>query len=74
MEMTMSIRWGVLSWLFTHPQVAEHEIDLTTRGRRGGSDPVHLALRWWGSQSPPDLPDGISRTLLQDIGLDRSRS
>lgn len=70
----MPIRSSLLSWLFAHPQVAEHEIGLTTRGRRGGDDPVHLALRWWGSQSPPDIPDGISRSLLQDIGLDRSRS
>ncbi len=70
----MPIRSSLLSWLFAHPHVAEHEIHLTTRGKRGGSDPVHMALRWWGSQSPPDIPDGISRSLLQDIGLDRSRS
>jgi hypothetical protein len=74
MEMTMPIRSTLLSWLFAHPQVAEHDILLTTRARPGGSDPVHLALRWWGSQSPPDIPDGISRSLMQDIGLDRSRS
>lgn len=70
----MPIRSTLLSWLFANPRIAMHEIDLTTPGRPGGHDPLHLAIRWWGSQSPPDLPDGISHNLLQDIGLDRSRS
>lgn len=69
----MPIRSSLLSWLFAHPQVAGQEIDLTTGVRPGGRDPVHLALRWWGSQSPPDIPDGVSENLLRDIGLDRSR-
>jgi len=35
---------------------------------------LHLALRWWGSQPPPGLPGGVNKRLLQDIGLDRSRT
>lgn len=69
----MPIRSNLLSWLFAHPQIAEHDIALTTPGRTGEHAPLHRAIRWWG-QSPPDLPDGVSRRLLQDIGLDRSRS
>ena len=74
METTMPIHSNLLSWLFGHPQIAEQEIMLTTRSKPGGRDPVHLAVRWWGSHSPPDTPGGLNRRLLQDIGLDRSRS
>lgn len=70
----MPIRSNLLSWLFAHPQVAEQEIALTTHVRPEGRDPLHLALRWWGSQSPPGLPGGVNKRLLQDIGLDRSRT
>lgn len=69
----MPIRSNLLSWLFAHPQIAEHEIDLTTGVRRSGREPLHLAIRWRGSQPPPEIPDGVSRNLLRDIGLDRSR-
>jgi hypothetical protein len=74
MEMKMPIRWSLLSWMFSQPQVAAQQIDLTTGRRAGGRDPLHRAIRWWGSQSPPGMPDGMSRNLLQDIGLDRSRT
>lgn len=70
----MPIRWSLLSWMFSQPQVAAQQIDLTTGRRAGGRDPLHRAIRWWGSQSPPGMPDGMSRNLLQDIGLDRSRT
>ena len=70
----MPINLSLLSWLFSHPQVAEQEIALTTRGRQDGREPLHLAVRWWGSQSPPVAPSGLNDRLLQDIGLDRSRS
>ena len=39
-----------------------------------GRDPDYKSLRWLNGQSPPDLPDGLNRKLLQDIGLDRSRT
>ena len=74
MEIIMPIRSSLLSWLFAHPQVAEQEIALTTHGKRDGRDPLHVALRWWGSQPPPGLPSGVNQRLLQDIGLDRSRT
>lgn len=70
----MPINSTLLSWLFSHPQIAEHDIALTTDGKRDGRTPLHLAVRWWGSQSPPNLRDGLNDRLLQDIGLDRSRS
>lgn len=70
----MPIRSNLLSWLFAHPHIAEQEMHLTTRDSTSRREPVHLALRWWGSQSPPDVPDGVNARLLQDIGLDRSRS
>lgn len=74
MEIIMQIRTSLLSWLFAHPQVAEREIALTTRGKPERRDPLHVALRWWGSQPPPGLPSGVNQRLLQDIGLDRSRT
>jgi hypothetical protein len=74
MELTMTIRSSLLSWLYANPHVAQQDIALTTVDQRSGRDPLHVVVRLWGSHSPPDLPDGVSRTLLQDIGLDRSRS
>jgi hypothetical protein len=74
MEIVMPINLSLLSWLFSHPQVAEQEIALTTRGKHEGREPLHLAVRWWGSHSPPNISDGLNERLLQDIGLDRSRS
>jgi hypothetical protein len=74
MEHTMPIHSTLLSWLFGHPQVADHDIRLTTADRQFGRDPDYKSLRWLNGQSPPDLPDGVSRQLLQDIGLDRSRT
>jgi hypothetical protein len=47
---------------------------LTIADRRFGRDPDYKSLRWLNGQSPPDLPDGLNRKLLQDIGLDRSRT
>ncbi len=70
----MPINLSLLSWLFSHPQVAEHEIALTTSGKQEGREPMHLAVRWWGSHSPPNISSGVNDHLLQDIGLDRSRS
>jgi len=70
----MPIRSNLLSWLFGHPQVAANDILLTTGAKQFGLDPDYKSLRWLNGQSPPDLPDGLSRTLLQDIGLDRSRT
>ena len=70
----MPIRSSLLSWLFGHPQVADQDILLTTRAKRDGRDPDYKSLRWLNGQSPPDLPDGLNRRLLQDIGLDRSRA
>lgn len=70
----MPIRSNLLSWLFGHPQVAANDIQLTTGLKYGRHDPDHLSIRWLNGQSPPDLPDGLNRTLLQDIGLDRSRA
>jgi hypothetical protein len=57
-----------------HPQVAANDILLTTADKQFGRDPDYRSLRWLNGQSPPDLPDGLSRNLLQDIGLDRSRA
>jgi hypothetical protein len=74
MEKTMTIRSTLLSWLFAHPQVAANDILLTTADRQFGRDPDYRSLRWLNGQSPPDLPDGLNRNLLQDIGLDRSRA
>jgi len=74
MEHIMTIHSTLLSWLFGHPQVADHDIRLTTAERRFGRDPDYKSLRWLNGQSPPDLPDGLNRKLLQDIGLDRSRT
>jgi hypothetical protein len=74
MEHIMPIHSTLLSWLFGHPQVADHDIRLTTADRQFGRDPDYKSLRWLNGQSPPDLPDGVSRQLLQDIGLDRSRT
>lgn len=70
----MTIRSSLLSWLYSNPHVAQQDIDLTTLDRRREHDPLHVVVRLWGSHSPPDLPVGVSRNLLQDIGLDRSRS
>ena len=67
-------RSNILSWLFGHPQVAANDILLTTPDKRFGRDPGHRSVRWLNGQSPPDLPDGLTRNLLQDIGLDRSRA
>jgi hypothetical protein len=74
MEIIMPIRSTLLSWLFAHPQVAANDILLTTADRQAGRDPTYRSLRWLNGQSPPDLPDGLNRNLLQDIGLDRSRA
>lgn len=70
----MTIHSTLLSWLFGHPEVAANDIHLTTGDRRFGRDPDYKSLRWLNGQSPPDLPDGLSHKLLQDIGLDRSRT
>lgn len=70
----MPIRSNLLSWLFGHPQVAANDIALTTGLKPSRRDPEYLSLRWLNGQSPPDLPDGLNRNLLQDIGLDRSRA
>ena len=70
----MPIHSTLLSWLFSHPQVADYDIRLTTADRQFGHDPDYRSLRWLNGQSPPDLPDGLNRNLLQDIGLDRSRT
>src|SRR5262245_404293 len=74
MEHIMTIHSTLLSWLFGHPHVAANDIHLTTADRQFGRDPDYRSLRWLNGQSPPDLPDGLNRTLLQDIGLDRSRA
>jgi hypothetical protein len=74
MEIVMPINLNLLSWLFSHPQVAEHDIALTTHGKHDGREPLHLAVRWWGSNSPPNIASNVNDHLLQDIGLDRSRS
>ena len=74
MEPIMTIHSTLLSWLFSHPQVAANDIGLTTADRQFGRDPDYKSLRWLNGQSPPDLPDGLNRKLLQDIGLDRSRT
>ena len=70
----MTIHSTLLSWLFGNPQVADHDIRLTTADKRSGHDPDYKSLRWLNGQSPPDLPEGLNRKLLQDIGLDRSRA
>lgn len=70
----MTIHSTLLSWLFSHPQVAASDIGLTTGTRQSGQDPDYRSLRWLNGQSPPGLPDGLNRNLLQDIGLDRSRT
>ena len=70
----MPIHSTILSWLFGNPQVADNDIRLTTADKRFGRDPDHRSIRWLNGQSPPDLPDGLNRNLLQDIGLDRSRT
>lgn len=70
----MTIHSTLLSWLFGHPHVADHDIRLTTADRRFGRDPDYKSLRWLNGQSPPQVPDGLNRKLLQDIGLDRSRT
>ena len=70
----MPIRSNLLSWLFGHPQVAANDVLLTTRARQSGCDPDYRSLRWLNGQSPPGLPDGLNRSLLQDIGIDRSRA
>ena len=74
MEIVMPINLSLLSWLFSNPHVAEQEIALTTRGKHERREPLHLAVRWWGSHSPPKVASGLNERLLQDIGLDRSRS
>jgi len=73
MEIAMPINLSLLSWLFSHPHVAEQEIALTTRGKHEGREPLHLAVRWWGSASPPHHAKELNDRLLEDIGLDRSR-
>ena len=65
---------GLLALRGQHPQLPNHDIRLTTPDRRFGRDPDYKSLRWLNGQSPPGLPDGLNRTLLQDIGLDRSRT
>jgi hypothetical protein len=47
---------------------------LTTADRQFGRDPDYKSLRWLNGQSPPQVTDGLNRKLLQDIGLDRSRT
>jgi hypothetical protein len=74
MEYIMPIHSTLLSWLFGHPQVADHDIRLTTADRQFGRDPDYKSLRWLNGQSPPQVTDGLNRKLLQDIGLDRSRT
>ena len=74
MEHIMPIHSTLLSWLFGHPQIAEYDIRLTPADKQFGHDPAYRSLRWLNGQSPPDLPDGLHRNLLQDIGLDRSRT
>jgi hypothetical protein len=74
MEIAMPINSSLLSWLFSHPHVAEQEIALTTRGKHEGREPLHLAVRWWGSNAPPNIASNVNDHLMQDIGLDRSRS
>ena len=46
MEHIMPIHSTLLSWLFGHPQVADHDIRLTTADRQFGRDPDYKSLRW----------------------------
>jgi hypothetical protein len=73
MEIPMTIRSNILSWLFGHPHIANSDI-LTTDLRQIRRDPDYRSIRWLNGQSPPDLPNGLNQSLLQDIGLDRSRT
>ena len=70
----MPIHSTLLSWLFGHPEVAGHDIRLTTGSKHFERDPDYRSIRWLNGQSPPDIPDGLNHQLLQDIGLDRSRT
>jgi hypothetical protein len=74
MELIMPINSTLLSWLFGHPEVADNDNRLTTGAKPFERDPDYRSIRWLNGQSPPDLPDGLNRKLLQDIGLDRSRT
>ena len=69
----MTIRSNILSWLFGHPQIANSDI-LTTDLRQIRRDPDYRSIRWLNGQSPPNLPERLNRNLMQDIGLDRSRT
>ena len=70
----MTIRSNILSWLFGHPHIANSDILLTTDLKRIRREPDYRTIRWLSGQSPPDLPDRLNRNLMQDIGLDRSRT